>query len=435
MSLINQMLRDLDERRASRGGEGDLPNEVRPLPKPVPSAWPRLLGFFVLTLLVLGGGSFAWQRYGSALLPMLASVPSEPAPVASPLPTPQVPPPVVEPLAVDAAVSAASLASETPAAETLPIAPDAPVVSPALSPVAPPPSSEALQNPASTVLATPANNDVKVRLDSAPTQDAKTRVSEKTVLVKPAAPDTQKPPKKEVPLAGVPEAKSAALPEQAPVNGIKTATPKSNTEKSERHVETPLIKKTDPLALPRDRVETLYRTAITAVNQGRAAEAQDGLRTALQLDARHIAARQLLINLLLESGQIEPATVVLQVGLEVQPTQSSWAMSLARLQVDQSNLNGALQTLEHSLPAAANNAAYYGFLGHVQQRLKLYRESISAYQKSTALAPGDGRWWLGLGLGFEGEGMTTEAKEAFLRARQAANLSPQLLQLIEQKLR
>ena len=34
MSLINQMLQDLDARKAAQGAASGVPNEVRPLPRP-----------------------------------------------------------------------------------------------------------------------------------------------------------------------------------------------------------------------------------------------------------------------------------------------------------------------------------------------------------------------------------------------------------------
>ena len=54
MSLINQMLQDLDARRAAHGVDTNLPNDVRPLPKPQASRFPLVLAGVLLT--VLAGG-------------------------------------------------------------------------------------------------------------------------------------------------------------------------------------------------------------------------------------------------------------------------------------------------------------------------------------------------------------------------------------------
>jgi len=50
MSLINQMLRDLD----ARGVDKRLPNDVRPLPAPRPSRLPVIFGSLAVLLLAVG---------------------------------------------------------------------------------------------------------------------------------------------------------------------------------------------------------------------------------------------------------------------------------------------------------------------------------------------------------------------------------------------
>lgn len=197
----------------------------------------------------------------------------------------------------------------------------------------------------------------------------------------------------------------------------------------------PLIEKSVPVGSPRERAESEYRKALAALNQGRQAEAVDGLRDALKQDATHVVPRQLLLKLLFENKRFDEAVELLQEGVRLQPTQISWAMSLARLQVDRGDLPGAWQTLQASLATAANSADYQGFAAHVLQRLGRHKESVEHYQAATRLAPGEGRWWLGLGLALEADGRAAEAREAMLRAKASGTLGTELLNLVEQKLR
>ena len=69
------------------------------------------------------------------------------------------------------------------------------------------------------------------------------------------------------------------------------------------------------------------------------------------------------------------------------------------------------------------------------QRLGRHDDAAGQYRKAAQLAPADGRWWLGLGWCLDAQGNAAESREAFQRARQAGNLSPELLALIDQKLR
>ena len=54
MSLINQMLQDLDKRRAAHGVGSSLPNDVRPLPQTHASRLPVVLGSLVFVGLLAG---------------------------------------------------------------------------------------------------------------------------------------------------------------------------------------------------------------------------------------------------------------------------------------------------------------------------------------------------------------------------------------------
>ena len=195
------------------------------------------------------------------------------------------------------------------------------------------------------------------------------------------------------------------------------------------------IEKTVAVTPRQDQAESAYHKALAATEQGRIGESLEILRDALRANTQHVGLRQLLVKLLLEDKRGDEAMQVLREGLQAQPAQTAWAMTLARLQVDRGDLAGAAQTLHYSLPAAFDNADYLGFSGHLQQRLGKAREAAKLYQAAARLAPDDGRWWLGLGLAMESEERHDEARAAFGRAQQCGNLSRELAALVEEKLR
>lgn len=191
-----------------------------------------------------------------------------------------------------------------------------------------------------------------------------------------------------------------------------------------------------PLApTARDKADAELRRAETALASGRSGEALDGLRAALKLDPGYVAVRQALLRQLLDARKFDEAMVVLQDGLENMPTQTGWAVSLARLQLEQGDLAGADRTLARSQGYAEANADYAGFQGHVKSRLGAQRQAIAHYQRATRLAPGEGRWWLGLGLAFEADGRLPEARDALRRAIASGTLNHDLAAVAEQHLR
>ena len=72
------------------------------------------------------------------------------------------------------------------------------------------------------------------------------------------------------------------------------------------------------------------------------AKQKTSLRQALQFDPRHAAARQALAALLVELRRLDRAEQVLQQGLELQPGNSGYAMTLARIQVERGDVATAL---------------------------------------------------------------------------------------------
>jgi MSHA biogenesis protein MshN len=376
MSLINRMLQDLDARRETHGAGANLPNDVRPLPAAPPSRLPWMLaalaGFGVAALAVY----FALREPAAPVVPPAPPVATQPAPLA---------------VRAEAGV--------------------------ALAPV-----------PAEPVVPEPAGKNVPAEISAAKAEAPR----ESETL---AAPARRADAPVEAPRNEPAKREAAALPdkaEAAPVRVEKTVETPPAENRAAKRVS---IEKSEPAVPPQDRAETAYRKAIAAVDQGRPAEAQEILRDALRADGLHVAARQLLVRLLLEARQVNEAVEVLREGLHGQPAQIGWAMTLARLQVDRGDPAGAALTLQNSLPAAFGNADYLGFAGHLQQRLGNGQEAASLYQAATRLAPDDGRWWLGLGLAMEAEGRNDQALAAFQRARQCGNLSRELAALVEQKLR
>lgn len=402
MSLINQMLQDLDARRATHSAETRLPNDVRPLPVESTSRWPWMVGAVV----VAGGlGAAFWWRTSDSVLEVPPQTRVAVSPSLVQIPAPQQPP---------AEKDVASVAAPSEQSEAA-VAPTAARDSAALNEL------QLAMSP-SLDMAQPSAHEDTPAMVGAVDKEAKTETGAASRSTapdkKPRTPDGTKIGK---PVQTEPAAASAAA------GGAATRSAASKV--------VPAIERTEVLGSGAERAESAYRKAIAAVNQGRVGEAIDGLRAALKADAQHVASRQLMVKLLLETRQADEAMVALDAGLQQQPDQVAWAMTLARLQVDHGDLNAAWLTLERSAPAASASADYQGFAGHVLMRLGRNRDALSRYQLATRLNPGDGRWWLGLGLSLESDGKASEAREAFMHARQCGNLSRELLVLVEQKLR
>jgi len=369
MSLINQMLKDLDARRSDVSGGGSFGQQIRAVPERsrIHPAW--------WVALALGG-----MLIGVVGFVLLQS--ESPAPVGMSARLP---------LKLDVGLTGAQ--PSNPVA-----APAAPVTPPEPVPV-PQPVVEASPKPAAPV-------QEPVQLERKPVQ---------TKLQVAAQPAKERSP--------VPAAAEVVPP-------VKAMAPAPASKPSEAIIPPALNKQVKELT-PAQRAENEYRKAILALQQGKRAEATSGLEQALQVDPKHAGARQALIGLLLDAKQQDDAMQRAREGLNADPAQTGLAMILARLQLEKGELRPAIETLEHSLPHAMEKADYVAFLAALLQRDGRHKQAVEYYLLALQKSPQNGVWWMGLGISLQAEQRKPEAYESFRRAKASNSLSSELLSFVE----
>ena len=193
------------------------------------------------------------------------------------------------------------------------------------------------------------------------------------------------------------------------------------------------IEKTAVPPSTRELAEKDYRRAESLIAAGQLELAAAALMQALKIDPGHLPARQKLIRLQLGQRQNDEAMASLEGGLVLTPNQTGWAISLARLQLDKGDIGAAVHTLERSRPHAENRPDYAGFLGHLKSRQGEHADAAKYYMHAARLAPAEGRWWLGLGLALAADNRQTDAAEAFRQAVATGSLSGDLLRMAQQQ--
>jgi MSHA biogenesis protein MshN len=414
MSLINQMLQDLEKRRASAAERGAVPNQVRVLPtteKTRLGAWIAMGG---IALTALAGWQYwlAQQRVAMSSPPLAAQ-----AQGAEPDAAPGVKYLAEGPatlLALDLAVLPAPkavLAGRPPVAPLAGAAPstaastEAPVADPKLKPplaMAAVIGMEAAAAPvASAAKVVPPAGDAKAASASA--------VSAVSIIapVPPVPPVAPKP--RSADAGGEPRVQLAATGAQ--------------------------IDKRMQTLTPAQMAENEYREAANFLGQGRLVEAQDSFRQALQHNPLHAGARQGLFGLLVDAKRTPEAEQLLKDGLKLNANQPGLAMALARLQLDRADANAAIETLQASAASAQNSPDYLAFFAGLLQRQSRHREAVEQYLAALRLAPNSGVWLMGLGISLQALGRNTDAQDAFRRARASNTLNPDLQAFVDQRLR
>lgn len=374
MSIINQMLQKLEQRRGGR--DATLPDGVRAVGKVSNAKNKRPFFIQGVTLVLIAGvgysGWFWWQLQGKPAK-SVAVTGKIPSVAASLPPKPQISAPSVadDTQALIEAAKAARENSTNRTANSVPV------------------NSQKRNKPA--------------RQEIAESQAAKERIEENA-------------------LSHIPETR-ASVPKRASRESAGKIRAGREGQDSNMKLVTPL-----QLALSH------YQKALSWLQQGRVAEARSALDESLKLDPTYLSARQALAGLLVEGRQFNQAEQVLQEGLNFNPEQQGFAMALARLEVERGDTRVALDTLYKYLPYAYDNAEYQAFIAALQQRSEQHKKAIEHYQAALRLAS-SGAWYMGLGISLQAEHRLEEAQDAFSKAKASNELAPGLLTFVEQRLR
>jgi MSHA biogenesis protein MshN len=197
----------------------------------------------------------------------------------------------------------------------------------------------------------------------------------------------------------------------------------------------PKIERRELVAPASERAEVEFRAAAELLRQGRAAQAEAGFLGALKIDPSHRGARQALVALHLERGQLETARRLLEEGLNIDPSQPDFSVALARILVERKDFAGALAALQASEAAAGAHAEHHFLRGTVLQRLGRHQEAADAYRNSLQVQQASARSWIGLGISLEALQHRAEASEAFKRALAAGPADAELRSFAEQRIR
>lgn len=405
MSLINQMLMELDARRSEASGTSPFGLQVRAVPerRRMHAAWWVALGLGCLLIVVLG-----W-----VLLRPTTIVVSAPTQARLPL--------RLETDIDSARLSATRSPSVQPEQASMPVLPAATNPDVAL------PSMEDARS---------TNESVGAPLAITSTSAApEARLA--SVAPAPAVAAVAAPAPSDSAATSVERAPARAVPswpsKEQPISPQKAIAPSISTQELTDTVPKPIAKQVRELT-SQQRAENEFRKATVAIQQGRHGEAITKLEQALQLDAKHGTARQVLIGVLLDMKRLDEAMRLASDGLDLDPRQAGLAMILARLQVEKSALRPAIDTLERSRPYATDRADYMAFLAALLQRDGQHGEAADAYMTALQKMPQNGVWWMGLGISLQAEQRNPEAREAFNRAKSSNSLSPDLLAFVGARL-
>jgi MSHA biogenesis protein MshN len=440
MSVINKMLRDLNQRSAlDARSEGFAARASLLQAQRVGSRWKTVA--WILSLPIVAAGS--WFAAGGSLTPWKREAPAQTSTRMIPKPVVRAPEPVDapkspvsetlalpvkqgEPVAMEPAQSVADAAETPTVRETAGSRVDGAANMRALSNAAQSATlAEKFDNTGKGVVVRAADVLALAPRQAEPVKMQTSAVATKSDISAPreAAEKTEaKPP------AVVAEIKATTAPRQT---RARAQSLDATTDLTAGKIS---IQRQERDSSRAERAASDYRAAGDLLNQGQIDAAIEGYISTLRFDPGHSSARQTLVTLLLRRGRIEDSQTVLRDGLKVAPTNAQWAMLLARLQVEAGDHAGATETLDTAMPYAKDRPDFHAFAGTVLQLQGRHKEAIGHYEISVRLVPNSGPWLTGLAVSLEDEKRLPEAREAYQRALSTSSLVSEQRTFVERKL-
>jgi MSHA biogenesis protein MshN len=419
MSLINQVLQDLEKRHASDAELKSMSAHVRAVHERMPS-YSSAPSIAIIVLLAVIVGAAGWYFYsGSRTDGNQEVVRSTEAPAAAPA---QDPP--SNPISAASRITPSQTASFIPASrlseELLSIgaSPGAREKSKTGRRIEKMPVQDVAAEPSIAPQPSPAKTQTSSPVPAAVVADS-SKVEPAPVRADP--PKVDQPPADPVPVE-VPEVKPVAR-----AKSVAAAAPPSDASVA--------IDKQMRESTPAERAELAFRKGVAQIQEGRAHAAELDFREALVQNPSHQAARQALLGLLIDSGRNNEAEDLLRKALTNDPRQPRIAMVLARLEVERGEVAGAINTMVAALPYVQSDPPFYAFLAAMLQREGRHREAADYYRTALRVTPGNGVWMMGLAISLRATNQLADARDAFQRALDSKQLTPELQEFVTKQLR
>ena len=177
-----------------------------------------------------------------------------------------------------------------------------------------------------------------------------------------------------------------------------------------------------------DRDRNVTQQALQQVQSGQMQTAYATLQNFIARNPEAHQARNTLITLLYAQQQYDQVGLQVEEGLSLAPNLSSYKKMKARLLMMQGRHQDAIILLRNVPPAVGDDTEYFELLASLYQHTGDFSSAIATYQDLIRIDSNVGRWWTGMGISHESQGNAREAVNSFEVALQVPGLESNLRQ-------
>ncbi len=210
------------------------------------------------------------------------------------------------------------------------------------------------------------------------------------------------------------ELTEVSRPSSAEIAAAEAA--KSRVVSHEKVVSTQRVKKVSQTLSSEHQAKMAYVKGLEELQSGDQMAAESSLQRALLLHPAFLAARLQLADLL-QGRSNRQAKELLLTGLSQQPGHAGLRKRLARVLITESKPVPALDLLQKSpVPAVNEDQEYHALLAAVLQETGQYAAAAESYASLLRVNSRQPLWWLGRGIALEQSGKPNQARDAYRRA-------------------
>ncbi|MCW8887353.1 MAG: hypothetical protein OQK12_19180 [Motiliproteus sp.] len=174
----------------------------------------------------------------------------------------------------------------------------------------------------------------------------------------------------------------------------------------------PLVKTSKPLTVVQLDRQQVQR-ASQLIGKQRLKEAESLLERYLIAQPRAIESRRLLASLRIGQGYLKGASQLIETGLNQQPNDSGLTKLKARILLINAKPDEAVALLQQSPPALTDDAEYHQLHAAALQSLGDHDPASKIYYQLLQQDSTQASWWVGLAVSLEALQQTDKAREAY----------------------
>jgi hypothetical protein len=200
--------------------------------------------------------------------------------------------------------------------------------------------------------------------------------------------------------------------------------------------EVPVVPIAQPIPLtPMQQAQQAYQVVLSEYQSGQVAQAFQDLALVVNQFPNYMPARITLIKNALSNGQYTTAKGLLAEGLRQSPHDPALLTLMAQSLYLQGHTQDALAFLQQDSPKMGDYTDYYTLQAALLLKLGKNNAASDLYSQLLMIDSSQANWWLGLGLALEAEGQSSSAISAYQHVLNNPSITPDVRMFVMAKLR